>query len=78
MFDIAFSELVVLALVGLFVLGPKRWPTAATKVGEWLGSAQRTAARFYSKLEWELKLEEIARRPKPNLRLVRPGDRGNV
>jgi sec-independent protein translocase protein TatB len=78
MFDIAFSELLVLALVGLLVLEPKRWPTAATRVGRWLGSARRTATRCYSKLEWELKLEEIARRPKPNLRLVRPGDRGNA
>ena len=78
MFDIAFSELLVLALVGLFVLGPKRWPTATATVGEWLSSARRTATRFYSKLEWELKLEEIARRPKPNLRLVRPSDRGTA
>jgi sec-independent protein translocase protein TatB len=75
MFDIAFSELLVLTLVGLFVLGPKRWPTTAAKLGEWLGSARRTATRFYSKLEWELKLEEIARRPKPNLRLVPPRER---
>jgi sec-independent protein translocase protein TatB len=74
MFDVAFSELVVLTLVGLFVLGPKRWSPAATKVGEWLGSARRSAARFHSKLARETLLEEIARRPKPNLRLV-PRDR---
>jgi sec-independent protein translocase protein TatB len=78
MFDIAFSELLVLALVGLLVLGPKRWPAAAAKVGNWAGSARRSATRFYSKLEWELKRDEIARRPKPNLRLVRPGGRGNA
>lgn len=76
MFDIAFSELVVLSLVGLFVLGPRRWPTAAAKLGEWAGSARRTANRFHSKLARETLLEEIARRPKPHLQLVRPTGRG--
>ncbi len=75
MFDVAFSELLVLALVGLFVLGPKRWTTATTKLGEWAGSVRRAANRFHSTLARETLLEEIARRPKPNLQLVRPRHR---
>jgi len=42
MFDVGFSELVLLALIGLLVLGPKRLQTVAGELGRWIGSARRT------------------------------------
>ena len=41
MFDIGFSELVVVALVALIVIGPERLPRVARTAGALLGRAQR-------------------------------------
>jgi sec-independent protein translocase protein TatB len=70
MFDVGFSELVVLALVGLIVLGPKRLQTVAAKLGEWLGSARRMTTQLYRQLERETHVDEPVERPRANLRIV--------
>ena len=44
MFDVGFSELVLLAVIGLLVLGPQRLPKIAAEVGRWTGRARRTLA----------------------------------
>ena len=41
MFDIGFSEMVVLAVVALVVLGPERLPKVAKQGGQWLGKMRR-------------------------------------
>ena len=41
MFDIGFSELLLVGLVALLVLGPERLPIAARNAGLWLGRAKR-------------------------------------
>jgi sec-independent protein translocase protein TatB len=70
MFDVGFSELVLLALVGLLVLGPKRLQTVAAKLGKWLGSARRTTTHLYQQLQRETKMDEVVERPRPKLRVV--------
>jgi sec-independent protein translocase protein TatB len=70
MFDVGFSELVLLTLVGLLVLGPKRLQTVAGKLGQWLGSARRTTTQLYQQLERETKVDEVVERPRPQLRVV--------
>ena len=61
MFDIGFSELFVIAIVALLVLGPERLPKAARFVGLWL---RRGRAQWYSvksELENELADDELKR-----------------
>lgn len=41
MFDVGFSELVVIGLVALLVLGPKRLPEVARTAGRWMGQFRR-------------------------------------
>ena len=61
MFDIGFSELQIIAVVALLVLGPERLPRAARMAGMWV---RRARAQWYSvqaDLERELAQEEYRR-----------------
>lgn len=61
MFDIGFSELLLIAVVALVVLGPERLPKAARFAGLWV---RRARAQWYSvraELENELADEELRR-----------------
>lgn len=61
MFDIGFSELLLVALVALVVLGPERLPRAARFLGLWV---RRARAQWYSvkaELERDLAAEELQR-----------------
>ena len=61
MFDIGFSELLVIAVVALVVLGPERLPTAARFAGLWV---RRARAQWYSvkaELEHDLAADELKR-----------------
>ena len=59
MFDIGFSELVLLMLVGLVVLGPKRLPVAIRTVMGWVKTIRGLAANVQNELKQELKLQEL-------------------
>jgi len=58
-FDIGFSELVLLMLVGLVVLGPKRLPVAIRTVMGWVKTIRGLAANVQNELKQELKLQEL-------------------
>lgn len=60
MFDFGFSELVVIALIALIVLGPKRLPEAARTAGRWVGQVRRFIENVKQDLDQELKSEELA------------------
>ena len=64
MFDIGFSELVLLMLVGLVVLGPKRLPVAIRTVMGWVKTIRGLAANVQNELKQELKLQELQDRIK--------------
>jgi sec-independent protein translocase protein TatB len=61
MFDVGFSELLVIGLVALIVLGPERLPKVARTVGHLLGRMQRYAASVKADIEREIQLEELKR-----------------
>lgn len=59
MFDIAFTELLVIGVVALLVIGPERLPKVARTVGTWMGKLNRYAAQIKSDVDREMKLEEL-------------------
>lgn len=59
MFDIGFSELVLVFTVGLVVLGPKRLPVAIRTVMGWVRTIRGLAANVQNELAQELKLQEL-------------------
>ena len=61
MFDVGFTELVVVAILGLVILGPDRLPVAARTVGKWVGKAKRMVSGVQREIEEELRLDEIKR-----------------
>ena len=46
MFDIGWSELVVIAVVALIAIGPKELPGVLRMVGQWMGKARKMASEF--------------------------------
>jgi len=61
MFDIGFSELLLIAVVALVVLGPERLPKAARFAGLWVRRARAQWYAVKSELEHELAAEELQR-----------------
>ena len=59
MFDVGFTELVLIAVLGLIVVGPERLPTAAKKAGAWIGRAKRTFNNIQLDIKRELDAEEL-------------------
>lgn len=59
MFDIAFSELIVIGVIALIVLGPERLPKAARTVGLWVGKAKQGFNSIKTEIDRELKIQEI-------------------
>jgi len=60
-FDIGFSELLVIAVVALVVLGPERLPKAARFAGLWVRRARTQWDSVKQELERELHADEIKR-----------------
>ncbi|MGR8998775.1 MAG: Sec-independent protein translocase protein TatB [Gammaproteobacteria bacterium] len=59
MFDIGFSELIMLGLVSLLVIGPERLPKVARIAGFWIGKARNMVASVKAEIKQELHAEEI-------------------
>ena len=51
MFDVGFSELVLMAIVALVVLGPEKLPHAARVAGAWVGRIRRTVSNMQAEIE---------------------------
>lgn len=61
MFDIGFIEIIIICLVGLVVIGPKRLPEALRAGAMWMGRGKRMLGNVRRELEDELGLDEIRR-----------------
>lgn len=61
MFDVGFSELVLIAVVALVVLGPERLPGAARTVGALLRKARQSFESVKAEVEREVRDEELKR-----------------
>ncbi len=59
MFDIGFSELLVIGIVALIVIGPERLPKVARTAGQWLGKLNRYVAQVKQDIDRDMKLEEL-------------------
>ncbi len=59
MFDIGFSELVVIAVVALIVIGPERLPKAARTMGHLFGRLQRYVSDVKADISREMELDEL-------------------
>ena len=59
MFDFGFSEMIIVGVVALVVLGPERLPVVARTAGEWIGKAQRFVAQVKSDIDRETELSEL-------------------
>jgi sec-independent protein translocase protein TatB len=59
MFDIGFLELMVVAIIGLLVLGPERLPQAARTAGLFLGRIRRSLNNIQDDLERQVRTEEL-------------------
>ncbi len=58
MSGIGFSEILILCLIGLIVLGPERLPRVANQIGGWVGQARRMTRMMRRQLEEELDFDK--------------------
>ena len=68
MFEISTPEFLLVCIIGLLVLGPKRLPKVAAEIGKWVGRARRTASQLRRQLEREVELADLEKLepPKPD------------
>lgn len=59
MFDVGFSELCLIGLVSLLVIGPERLPKVARLAGFWLGKMRSMVASVKEEIKLELQAEEL-------------------
>jgi sec-independent protein translocase protein TatB len=60
MFDIGWSELVVIAVVALIAIGPKELPGVLRSVGQWMTKIRRMAAEFQGQFQEAMREAEMA------------------
>ena len=60
MFDIGWSEFVVIAVVALIAIGPKELPGVLRMVGQWMGKARKMAAEFQGQFQEAMREAEMA------------------
>src|ERR1700757_3238053 len=60
MFDIGWSEFVLIAVVALIAIGPKELPGVLRTVGQWMGKARKMAAGFRSQFQEAMREAEMA------------------
>ena len=59
MFDVSFSELLVIGVVGLLVIGPERLPEVARTVGKYVGRMRRFVSKVRDDIDREIRQEEL-------------------
>lgn len=59
MFDIAFTELLLIGVVALVVIGPERLPKVARTAGQWLGRLNRYVSQVKQDIDRDIKLDEL-------------------
>ena len=61
MFDIGFAELLLIAVVGLLVIGPEQLPGTIRTMSLWLGRLRRSFNEIKSDIEREIGADDIKR-----------------
>lgn len=60
MFDIGWSEMLVIGAIALIAIGPKELPGVLRMVGQWIGKAKRMAADFQGQFQEAMREAEVA------------------
>ncbi len=60
MFDIGWSEFLVIAVVALIAIGPKELPGTLRTIGQWMGKARKMAAEFQGQFQEAMREAEMA------------------
>ncbi|AGZ36776.1 MULTISPECIES: Sec-independent protein translocase protein TatB [Pseudomonas] len=63
MFEVGFSELLLVGVIALLVLGPERLPVAARTLGRGLGQARRAMNALRTQMEREIDLPNLDSAP---------------
>jgi sec-independent protein translocase protein TatB len=58
MFEVGFTEILLISVLALVVLGPEKLPRVAAQVGRWMGRARAMARQFREQLEDEVQVAE--------------------
>ena len=59
MFDIGFTEVTLIAVIGLIVIGPERLPRVAREIGVWVGRLRRYVAQVKADIDREIRADEL-------------------
>jgi sec-independent protein translocase protein TatB len=70
MSGVSSAELLLLLVIGLIVLGPKRLPEIANKIGGWVGQARRMTRVMKRQLEEELNIDDLNNIKAPQIDLL--------
>src|SRR5256885_8827887 len=60
MFDIGWSELLLIGIVALIAIGPKELPGALRTLGQWMGKVRRMASEFQTQFHEAMREAELA------------------
>ena len=60
MFDIGWSELLLIGVVALIAIGPKELPGALRTLGQWMAKVRRMASEFQSQFQEAMREAELA------------------
>ena len=71
MLDVGFSELLLLAIIGLLVLGPERLPKVARTMGYWAGRARGYVRQMSTELEREVQRSEMKQYVEESQRILK-------
>ena len=61
MFEVGFTEIVLILGIALVVLGPEKLPKLANQIGRWAGRARAMARQLREQLDQEVRLDEVGR-----------------
>ncbi|QXP83559.1 Sec-independent protein translocase protein TatB [Methylococcus sp. ANG] len=59
MFDIGFTEMLLIGLVALLAFGPERLPKVARETGYWIRKARSTLASVRAEIEHEMEMQDL-------------------
>jgi sec-independent protein translocase protein TatB len=65
MFEVGFTEIILILGIALLVLGPEKLPKLASQIGRWAGRARAMARQLRQQLDDEVTLDSVTRSAPP-------------
>jgi len=72
MFEVGFTEILLIFAIALLVLGPARLPKLAADVGRWAGRARAMARQLRTQLEQEVQYDPLKEQPSQTIHTPAP------